>query len=95
MHTWRMSTKYGYRLYYLHHTRQGLIILSFYLYYFSMGCLQAMPTHPSVIDCTVPEKSCRFGFENDICCMPFGNLRPKVMDRLHQLHHRETLRLDY
>ena len=66
MHTWRMSTKYGYRLYY-----------------------------PSVIDCTVPEKSCLFGFENDICCMPFGNLRPKVMDRLHQLHHRETLILDY
>ena len=75
--------------------RQGLIILSFYLYHFSMGCLQAMPTHLSGIDSKVPEKSCRFGFENDICCMPFGNLRPKVMDRLHQLHHRETLRLGY
>ena len=32
MHTWRMSTKYGYCLYYLHHPRQGLIILSFYYY---------------------------------------------------------------
>ena len=41
------------------------------------------------------KKSCRFGFENDFCCMPFGNLRPKVIDRLHQLHHREPLRLGY
>jgi len=32
MHTWRMSTRYGYCLYYLHHPRQGLIILSLFTY---------------------------------------------------------------